>query len=90
MRPDVQAEIAALFPQVTTENLRSLTDFAGFQREFRNLFGFEVEGVDYEQPVETDLGSRSRLKNAASLRKNLGRSPTSPVNQHAPIPALVS
>jgi enoyl-[acyl-carrier protein] reductase/trans-2-enoyl-CoA reductase (NAD+) len=56
MRPEVQAETAALFPQVTTENLRSLTDFAGFQREFRNLFGFEVEGVDYDQPAETDFG----------------------------------
>ena len=42
MRTDVQAEIARLWPQVTTENLRALTDFAGFQRQFRNLFGFEV------------------------------------------------
>jgi enoyl-[acyl-carrier protein] reductase/trans-2-enoyl-CoA reductase (NAD+) len=55
MRPDVQAEVAALWPQVTTENLREITDFAGFQRDFRGLFGFEVDGVDYEQPVETDL-----------------------------------
>lgn len=55
MRADVQSEVAALFPQVTTENLRQITDFAGFQREFRNLFGFEVEGVDYEQPIEIDL-----------------------------------
>jgi len=55
MRADVQSEVAALWPQVTTENLRSLTDFAAFQRQFRNLFGFEVEGVDYDQPVETDL-----------------------------------
>ncbi|HXP78842.1 MAG TPA: enoyl-ACP reductase FabV [Verrucomicrobiae bacterium] len=55
MRSDVQAEVAALWPQVTTENLRELTAFAGFQREFRGLFGFEVEGVDYEQPTETDL-----------------------------------
>ncbi len=55
MRSDVQAEVAALWPQVTTENLREITDFAEFQREFRGLFGFEVEGVDYEQPVETDL-----------------------------------
>jgi enoyl-[acyl-carrier protein] reductase/trans-2-enoyl-CoA reductase (NAD+) len=54
MRTDVQAEIARLWPQVTTENLRALTDFAGFQRQFRNLFGFEVEGVDYERPVETN------------------------------------
>jgi enoyl-[acyl-carrier protein] reductase/trans-2-enoyl-CoA reductase (NAD+) len=55
MRDDVQAEVAALWPQVTTENLREITDFNGFQRDFRNLFGFEVDGVDYEQPVETDL-----------------------------------
>ncbi len=55
MRSDVQAEAAALWPQVTTENLRSITDFAGFQREFRGLFGFEVDGVDYEQSTETDL-----------------------------------
>jgi enoyl-[acyl-carrier protein] reductase / trans-2-enoyl-CoA reductase (NAD+) len=55
MRPEVQAEVAALWPQVTTDNLREITDFAGFQREFRGLFGFEVDGVDYEQPVETDL-----------------------------------
>lgn len=54
MRTDVQAEIARLWPQVTTENLRALTDFAGFQRQFRNLFGFDVDGVDYERPVETD------------------------------------
>jgi enoyl-[acyl-carrier protein] reductase/trans-2-enoyl-CoA reductase (NAD+) len=55
MRGDVQAEVAALWPRVTTENLREVSAFAGFQREFRSLFGFEVVGVDYEQPVETDL-----------------------------------
>ena len=55
MRADVQSEVSALFPQVTTENLRQITDFAGFQREFRNLFGFEVPDVDYEQPFETDI-----------------------------------
>jgi enoyl-[acyl-carrier protein] reductase/trans-2-enoyl-CoA reductase (NAD+) len=55
MRSDVQAGVAALWRQVTTENLRSITDFDGFQREFRELFGFEVDGVDYEHPTETDL-----------------------------------
>ena len=55
MRSDVQADVAALWPQVTTENLRQVSAFADFQREFRDLFGFEVEGVDYEQPTETDL-----------------------------------
>jgi len=55
MRADVQAEVAELWPQVTTENLRAVTDFAGFQQEFRGLFGFEIDGVDYDQPVETDF-----------------------------------
>jgi len=55
MRSDVQAAVAALWPQVNTENLHSITDFSGFQREFRGLFGFEVDGVDYEQPTETDV-----------------------------------
>lgn len=55
MRPDVQAEVAALWPQVNTENLLELSGYRNFERGFRNLFGFEVEGVDYSQPVETDL-----------------------------------
>ena len=55
MRPDVQSEVAALWPQVTTENLHQLSDFAAFKRGFRNLFGFEVPGVDYSQPTEIDL-----------------------------------
>jgi enoyl-[acyl-carrier protein] reductase/trans-2-enoyl-CoA reductase (NAD+) len=55
MRSDVQADVAAIWPQVTSENLRAVTDFAGFQREFRGLFGFEVDGVNYDQPTETNL-----------------------------------
>jgi enoyl-[acyl-carrier protein] reductase/trans-2-enoyl-CoA reductase (NAD+) len=55
MRPEVQKEVAGLWPQVTTENLHALTDFAGYKRGFRKLFGFEVDGVDYDAPVETDL-----------------------------------
>jgi enoyl-[acyl-carrier protein] reductase/trans-2-enoyl-CoA reductase (NAD+) len=55
MRADVQSDITRLWPQVTTENLREITAYNEFQREFRSLFGFEVEGVDYDAPVETDI-----------------------------------
>lgn len=55
MLPEVQSQVAALWPQVKTENLRQLTDFGGFQNDFRSLFGFEVPGVNYAEPVETDL-----------------------------------
>ncbi len=54
MRADVQSEVSALWPQVTTENLRALSNFGQFQAEFRGLFGFEVPGVDYEQAAETE------------------------------------
>ncbi|MFZ0639541.1 MAG: enoyl-ACP reductase FabV [Candidatus Acidiferrales bacterium] len=55
MLPAVQADVVAAWPQVNSENLRELTDFAAFQHEFRALFGFEIEGVDYAEPVETEL-----------------------------------
>src|SRR4029077_17184578 len=55
MRADVQADVAALWPQVTTENFRAVSARAEFQREFCGVFGFEVEGVDYDKPTETDL-----------------------------------
>ncbi len=53
LSPEVQAGIAGIWPKVTTENLYQLTDFAGFKRAFDNLFGFQVNAVDYNQPVET-------------------------------------
>jgi enoyl-[acyl-carrier protein] reductase / trans-2-enoyl-CoA reductase (NAD+) len=55
MRPEVQGRVTALWDQVTSENLFALTDYAGFKQEFRSLFGFEVPGIDYAIPVETDL-----------------------------------
>jgi enoyl-[acyl-carrier protein] reductase / trans-2-enoyl-CoA reductase (NAD+) len=55
MLPEVQSQVSALWPQVDTSNLRELTDFAGFQHDFRALFGFEIEGVDYSESVETAL-----------------------------------
>jgi enoyl-[acyl-carrier protein] reductase / trans-2-enoyl-CoA reductase (NAD+) len=52
MRPEVQAEVARVWPQVTTENLAALTDIAGYRREFLRLFGFGLAGVDYEADTE--------------------------------------
>jgi enoyl-[acyl-carrier protein] reductase/trans-2-enoyl-CoA reductase (NAD+) len=48
MRPEIQAEVAALWPQTTTENLESISDIAGYRTEFLKLFGFGLPGVDYE------------------------------------------
>jgi len=51
LAPEMQAQVEAIWPQVTTENLNDLSDFAGYRAEFLRLFGFGVEGVDYEQDI---------------------------------------
>ena len=50
--PEVQAEVADLWAQIGTDNLDELSDFAGYREEFLQLFGFEVEGVDYDADVD--------------------------------------
>lgn len=46
--PATQAKVEAIWPQVTEENLLELTDYAGYRSDFLKLFGFGVDGVDYE------------------------------------------
>ena len=48
MADDVQAAVLSAWEAVTTENLDSLSDFAGYKAEFLRLFGFGLDGVDYE------------------------------------------
>jgi enoyl-[acyl-carrier protein] reductase/trans-2-enoyl-CoA reductase (NAD+) len=52
MRPDVQAKIAQLWAEAVTENLAELGDLEGYRKDFYNLFGFDVDGVDYK--IEAD------------------------------------
>jgi enoyl-[acyl-carrier protein] reductase / trans-2-enoyl-CoA reductase (NAD+) len=52
MLPDIQADVAALWPQVTTENLAALTDIVGYRSEFLKLFGFGIPGIDYEKDID--------------------------------------
>lgn len=69
MRPDVQETVTELWPRIRTETLASLTDYDGFRREFSNLFGFEVQGVDYGRAVETEIFlDSSRGATAAEAR----------------------
>jgi enoyl-[acyl-carrier protein] reductase / trans-2-enoyl-CoA reductase (NAD+) len=48
---DVQSEVEALWTQCTTDNVEALSDFAGYREDFLKLFGFGVEGVDYDADV---------------------------------------
>lgn len=54
LRDDVQDACKALWPTVTTENLKAVTDYAGYKHEFLKLFGFDRSDVDYATEVEPD------------------------------------
>ncbi len=55
MDPEVQSAVAAAWSEISTENLISSTDFKGYKQDFLNLFGFEIEGVDYEAEVNPEV-----------------------------------
>ncbi|MBS99482.1 MAG: enoyl-[acyl-carrier-protein] reductase FabV [Oceanospirillaceae bacterium] len=55
LRDDVQSACRELWPQVTTENLFDVTDYALYKQEFLKLFGFGIEGVDYDADVNPEV-----------------------------------
>ena len=52
MADQVQKKIMELWPKVDTSNLMDITNFKEYQQEFLRLFGFGIDGVDYEQDVD--------------------------------------
>ncbi|WOT04087.1 enoyl-ACP reductase FabV [Shewanella youngdeokensis] len=55
LKEEIQQHCRDLWPQVTTENLSSLTDYLEYKAEFLKLFGFGIDGIDYEQDVNPNV-----------------------------------
>jgi enoyl-[acyl-carrier protein] reductase/trans-2-enoyl-CoA reductase (NAD+) len=55
MEPEVQAAVAKIWPEISTDTLNVLADYNGYQNNFLALFGFDLPGVNYEEDVEVDL-----------------------------------
>ncbi|OHY55870.1 enoyl-ACP reductase FabV [Shewanella algae] len=51
LREDIQQHCRDLWPQITTENLSELTDYREYKAEFLKLFGFGIEGIDYDADI---------------------------------------
>jgi len=51
MRDDIQAKVAELWKIATTETLPEIGDLKGYETDFFNLFGFKVDGIDYDKDV---------------------------------------
>lgn len=51
MTEGVQSQLETLWGQVSNENLNEISDMQGYSDEFLRLFGFNIDGVDYEADV---------------------------------------
>ena len=56
MDAKVQTEVGARWDVVNTENFAELGDLAGYQSSFLRLFGFGLEGVDYNADTDIAIG----------------------------------
>jgi len=59
MKPALQELVGQRWAEVNTENFAQLGDFEGYQNSFLRLFGFGLEGVDYNAEVDVGIGVQS-------------------------------
>ena len=52
---EVQDEMRRRWPLVSTGNLGELADLEGYRADFLKLFGFGIEGVDYDEDLDPAL-----------------------------------
>ena len=54
MREDVQSKVEDLWSHVTTENLKEYADIDGYWEDFYGMFGFGIDGVDYDKDIDIE------------------------------------
>jgi enoyl-[acyl-carrier protein] reductase/trans-2-enoyl-CoA reductase (NAD+) len=55
MAPEVQQAVADIWPKISSETLYELSDYKSYQRCFLSLFGFGLDGVDYDEDIEIEI-----------------------------------
>jgi len=61
--PEVQGEVGKLWNEVNNDNIAELTDFVGYKSELMRLFGFGLDGVDYNADANPDV----KIKNLVQM-----------------------
>jgi len=56
MSPEIQSLVGRRWEEVNSGNLKELADFDGYQASFLRLFGFGLDGVDYDADTDTSVG----------------------------------
>lgn len=52
MKPEVQKAVFDVWNEISKENLEQVTDLEGYWQEFYEIFGFGMDGVDYDADVD--------------------------------------
>lgn len=52
MLPDIQAEVSKIWDNIGQDNFKDVTDIDGYWEDFYQMFGFNIDGVDYNADVE--------------------------------------
>ena len=55
MGEDIQSKVSGLWEQATTETLPQIGDLKGYRSDFLSLFGFGLEGIDYNADVNENV-----------------------------------
>ncbi|MGM0432148.1 MAG: enoyl-ACP reductase FabV [Spirochaetota bacterium] len=55
MREDVQEQVKHAWRKISRDNLSEFADLEGFRKEYEEIHGFGITGVDYEQDVDPRL-----------------------------------
>jgi enoyl-[acyl-carrier protein] reductase/trans-2-enoyl-CoA reductase (NAD+) len=55
LEDSVQQRVTAIWNIVDTDTIDELTDYAAYHQEFLKLFGFDIEGVDYDADVSPEV-----------------------------------
>lgn len=56
MKPEVQETVKELWGKVSKENIKEIADLDGYWQEFYEIFGFQIDGVDYSADVDIQGG----------------------------------
>lgn len=52
MRPEIQEAVFSVWDRITAENMDQYADLEKVRKDFMNLHGFNIEGVNYDEDVD--------------------------------------
>lgn len=55
LREDVQNEVNKLWEKITPQNFKELSDYHGYKKEFMQLSGFDIDGVNYDEDIDIEV-----------------------------------